>query len=84
MQLAARTHSILGLVAATKAGVGITTLPTALGDAEHDLQRILPVPELTRAWRLLVHPDARHEPRVAEFFDSVAEEGSTMHAILTG
>jgi len=32
-QLAARTHSVLGLVAATKAGVGITALPIALGDA---------------------------------------------------
>ena len=48
---AARSNSVLGLVSAAKSGIGVAALPTALGDAEPDLVRILgPVPELTRAW----------------------------------
>ena len=82
---AARSNSVLGLVSAAKSGIGVAALPTALGDAEPDLVRILgPVPELTRAWRLLTHPDARHLPRVAAFFDFVASEADALKPVLTG
>ena len=54
--MAARNTSVLGLVSAVKSGVGIGLLPTALGDAEPDLLRVLPVPELARSWRLLCIP----------------------------
>ncbi|MGL3107853.1 LysR family transcriptional regulator [Bradyrhizobium sp. BR 1432] len=82
---AARSISVLGLVSSAKAGVGIATLPIALGDAEVDLVRVLePVPELTRAWRLLTYPDARHLPRVGAFFDFVASEADALKPILTG
>ena len=58
-RIAARSDSVLGLVSAVKAGVGVAALPIALGDAEPDLARVLPpIPDLTRAWRLLVDPDA--------------------------
>ena len=84
-QYAARSNSVLGLVSAAKSGIGVAALPTALGDAEPDLVRILgPVPELTRAWRLLTHPDARHLPRVAAFFDFVASEADALKPVLTG
>ena len=57
----------------------------ALGDAEPDLLRVLgPIPELTRSWRLLVHPDLRRIPRIAAFFDFVAEEREALKSILTG
>src|SRR5690606_34515318 len=36
-QFAARSDSVLGLVSAAKAGVGVAVLPIALGDAEPDL-----------------------------------------------
>lgn len=84
-QYAARSDSVLALVSAAKAGVGVATLPIALGDSEPDLVRVLdPIPELTRAWRLLTHPDARHLRRVAAFFDFVELEADTLQPILTG
>ena len=83
--VAARNNSILGLVYAVKSGVGIAPLPTALGDAESDLVRVLgPIPELARSWRLLTHPDLRQTPRVAAFFDFIIKELETLRPILTG
>lgn len=82
---AARTDSVLGLVSAAKAGIGVAALPIALGDSEPELVRVLaPVAELTRPWRVLAHPDARRLPRVAAFFDFLAAEGDALRPILTG
>ena len=62
----ARNNSVLGLVYSAKAGIGLAALPTALGDAEPDLVRVLgPIPELARIWRVLTTPELRHTPRVA-------------------
>lgn len=83
--MAARNNSVLGLVSSVKSGVGLGPLPTALGDAEPDLVRVLgPIPELTRSWRLLTHPDNRRVPRIAAFFDFIIEERDTIRSILTG
>ena len=80
-----RNNSVLGLVSAVKSGAGIGPLPTALGDAEPDLVRVLgPVPELTRSWRLLTHPDLRRVPRIAAFFDYIVEQRDALKPILTG
>ncbi len=63
-RIVARNDSVLGLLYAVKSGVGVAALPTALGDAEEDLVRAFgPVPELSRIWRLLAHPDQRRTPR---------------------
>lgn len=84
-QYAARSDSVLGLVSAAKAGVGIAALPIALGDSEPELVRVLePIAELNRAWRLLTHPDARRLPRVEAFFDFIMSEADTLRPILTG
>lgn len=81
----ARSNSVLGLISAVRTGVGIAPLPIALGDAEPDLVRVLgPIPELTRAWRLLCHPDQRHSRRVSAFFDFIVEEVDALKPILTG
>jgi len=81
----ARSNSILGLVYSVKAGVGLAPLPTALGDAEPDLVRVLgPIPELARIWRVLAMPDLRHTPRVAAFFDFMVDEIEALRPILTG
>jgi len=81
----ARNNSVLGLLYAVKAGVGIGPLPTALGDEEAGLVRVLgPVPELARIWRLLTTPELRRAPRVAAFFDFVVEEIEALRPILTG
>ena len=83
--IAARSNSILGLVAAVKSGLGLGALPTALGDAEPDLVRLFgPVAGLTRAWRILAHPDVRSSARVSAFFDFVIAESAALKGILTG
>lgn len=84
-KIVARNDSVLGLVYAAKAGVGVAPLPTALGDAEADLVRVLgPIPELARIWRLLTTAELRRTPRVAAFFDFIVEEIDTLKPILTG
>jgi DNA-binding transcriptional LysR family regulator len=84
-RIAARNNSILGLVYSAKAGLGLAPLPTAIGDAEPDLVRVLgPIDELTRIWRVLVAPDQRKTPRVAAFFDFVVDHIDALRPILTG
>ena len=82
---AARNTSVLGLIYAAKAGVGVAPLPMSLGDAEPDLVRVIgPVPELTRAWRILTHPDLRHTARISTFFSFILNESEALRPILTG
>ncbi len=82
---AARNTSVLGLIYAAKAGVGVAPLPMSLGDAEPDLVRVLgPVPELTRAWRILTHPDQRNTARISAFFAFILSESDALRPILTG
>lgn len=84
-EMVARSNSVLGLLYSVKSGVGVAPLPTALGDAEHDLARVFgPVPELTRIWRLLVRPELRHVPRIAAFFDFIVEEIDALRPVLSG
>jgi DNA-binding transcriptional LysR family regulator len=81
----ARNDSVLGLVYSAKAGLGLAALPTALGDAEPDLLRVLgPIPELTRIWRVLTTHELRHTPRVSAFFEFVADQAQALRPILTG
>lgn len=83
--IASRNNSILGLINSVKADLGVAALPMALGDKEAELVRIIgPVPELTRAWRILAHPDIRKTPRVSAFFDFIGNETETLRPILTG
>jgi DNA-binding transcriptional LysR family regulator len=84
-KIAARNNSVLGLVYAVKSGIGLGPLPTAIADDQENLVRVLgPIPELARSWRLLTHPNLRHTPRIAAFFDFIAEERAALKAIFTG
>ena len=84
-EIAARSNSVLGLVSAAKSGIGLAPLPTAIGDNEPALVKVLgPIPELTRNWRLLTHPDLRHTPRVSAFFEFINDEIASLRPILTG
>lgn len=84
-KIVARNNSVLGLMYAVKSGVGIGPLPTPIADADSDLVRILgPIPELSRSWRLLAHPDVRRTPRVAAFFDFIVGEKEALKSILAG
>lgn len=81
----ARNNSVLGLVYSVKAGIGLAALPTALGDAEPDLVKLLgPIPELARIWRVLTTVDLRHTPRVSALFDFLVDEVEALRPILTG
>ena len=81
----ARNTSVPGLVNSAKAGLGLAPLPTALGDAEPDLVRVLgPIPELARIWRVLTTPALRHTPRVAALFDFLVDEVDALRPIITG
>jgi DNA-binding transcriptional LysR family regulator len=84
-KLAARSDSVLGLLYSAKAGIGIAPLPTALGDAEPELVRVLgPVDALTRSWRVLTTPELRHTAAVAAFFDFLTEDVERLRPIITG
>lgn len=84
-KIVARANSVLGLVSAAKSGIGVAPMPVALGDTEDDLVRLLdPIPELTRSWRILTHPDMRKTPGVSAFFDFVNDEIAALRPILTG
>jgi DNA-binding transcriptional LysR family regulator len=83
--MAARSSSVLGLIDAVKAGIGVGPLPLPLGDAEPDLVRVLgPVAELSRIWRVLTTRELRRTPRVSAFFDFIVEELDTLRPILKG
>jgi DNA-binding transcriptional LysR family regulator len=83
--IAARNNSVLGLMYAVKSGVGTGPLPTAIADMEQDLVRVLgPIPELSRSWRILTHPDLRRTPRISAFFDFIIGEREALKSILTG
>ena len=78
-------NGVLGLVSGIKSGIGIGPLPTALGDAESELIKLIgPIPELTRSWRILAHPDLRRTPRVAALFDFIVDESALLKSIFTG
>ena len=80
-----RHNSVLGLVSAIKSGIGIGPLPTALGHAESELVKLIgPIPELTRSWRILTHPDLRRTPRVAALFEFIVDESALLKSIFTG
>jgi DNA-binding transcriptional LysR family regulator len=84
-RIVARNTSILGAVAAVKAGVGLSPLPTTLGDAEETLVQVLPpVPELARSWYLLTAADLRRTPRIAAFVDHVLEDVPALREALIG
>jgi DNA-binding transcriptional LysR family regulator len=84
-RLVASSGSVLGTVAFARANLGLAALPSALGDAEPDLVRVLgPITELTRPWRMLTTRQLRRTPRVAAFFNFVAQETAALRPILTG
>ncbi len=84
-RIVSRSDSMLGTLSAVRAGVGVAPLPTTLGDAEETLVQVLPpVPELTRSWYVLTHPDLRGSPRVAAFVDHVLGDIPALRAALVG
>jgi len=84
-RVVARNASVLGVLAAVKAGVGIAPLPTTIADSESGLVQVLPpVPALQRGWYLLTRPDLRRQPRIAALFDHLVAELPALQRVLMG
>lgn len=84
-RIVVRNNSVLGVVNSAKAAMGLAALPTAIGDSEGDLLRVLgPIKELSRIWRILTTAELRRQARVATFFDYVVKEIDALRPIITG
>ncbi|MDI5986546.1 LysR family transcriptional regulator [Halomonas sp. M4R5S39] len=69
-----RVDTLLGMLAATRDGLGRAVLPCYLADAEPALTRLgEPIPELATELWLLTHPDLRRVARIRAFMAFVAE-----------
>ena len=79
-----RSNSVLGMVHAVKSGIGIGPLPTPIATQEKLVCVLGPIPELSRSWRLLTHPDLRKAPRISAFFDFIVAEREALKPVLTG
>lgn len=81
--VAATNSSVLGVLLGARSGVGLAALPAIIAEAEPGLVEVLPpIPELTRAWYLLTHPDLRRQHRIAAFFDFIIEELPALRTVL--
>ncbi len=80
-QIVSRSSSVLGLVQAVKAGVGIGPLPNVIGEEAGLVRLFGPVPQLGRTWRLLTPRRLRRTARVSTFFDFVQREQAVVRQI---
>jgi DNA-binding transcriptional LysR family regulator len=83
--VAARSGSLLGLLAAVKSGAGLALLPKGLGELDPELVRVLePQPPVTGSLYLLMHPDLRSIPRFRTFFDFFVSERKHYRSTIRG
>jgi len=82
-RIAASADTLLGMVSAVRAGLGVGMLLTLLADREDQLVRIRqPEPQLdTDVW-ILTHADLKHVPRIKLFTDFVYERMRASDAIV--
>ena len=79
-----KTHKLPQIVA-WQVSQGVTKCKCAtIAEAEGLVEVLPPVPELTRGWYLLTHPDLRRQPRIAAFFDFIVGELPALRAVLGG
>ncbi|MEX2743282.1 MULTISPECIES: LysR family transcriptional regulator [Rhizobium] len=84
-ETAATNNSVLGVLHAVMAGLGISPLPTTIANMHETLVQLsAPVEELNRGWYLLTHPDIRKTPRIIAFFDYTVDHLNTLRPLLMG
>jgi molybdate transport repressor ModE-like protein len=77
--------SLLALVAAARAGIGVAPIPCYLGDADRRLVRLAaPIPEMSSALWLLTHPDLRRVARVHAVMEFLAPLLGEKRGLLEG
>ncbi|MFC3551876.1 LysR family transcriptional regulator [Lysobacter cavernae] len=80
-----RGDSLLALLQAAKAGLGVTALPCYLGDCEPALQRIgAALPEATVPLWLITHPDLRQVRRIGVLAEFLFERLRAQAALFSG
>lgn len=80
-----RGDSLLALLQAAKAGLGVTALPCYLGDCEPALQRIgAALPEATVPLWLITHPDLRQVRRIGALAEFLFERLRAQAALFAG
>jgi DNA-binding transcriptional LysR family regulator len=81
-RVAMRCNSVLSVVHATAAGLGVGVLPCMSGDQEPKLRQVAPpVAALRRDIWLVVHPDLQHNARVRatlEFLAGIIRDGRSL------
>jgi DNA-binding transcriptional LysR family regulator len=84
-EVVARSSSIMNLISAVKAGLGVTILPCFMADPDPALVRCMgPIQGVRSDLWLLTREDLRDVPRVRAFIDFLAEYVSGMRRLLTG
>ncbi|QRN96155.1 LysR family transcriptional regulator [Archangium violaceum] len=83
--VAVRCNSLLSVVAATSAGLGVGVMPCLCGDRESGLRRVAPVvASLRRDIWLVVHADLQHNARVRATLHFLAELIQRERPLLSG
>jgi DNA-binding transcriptional LysR family regulator len=79
----ARTNSLPNLLAAVRAGLGISALPCVRGEADPQLLRCLgPNQELSSSLWLITRGDTRHEPKTRAFSSFAAAKTPVLRDLL--
>ena len=80
-----RADSLLALMQAAKAGLGVTALPCYLGDCEPALRRIgAPFPDATVPLWLITHPDLRQVRRIGALAEFLFEQLRAQAGLFSG
>ncbi|MFE1600880.1 LysR family transcriptional regulator [Methylobacterium sp. ID0610] len=84
-RIALRLDTVVSLVRAVEAGIGIAPLACLAGDRRPGLMRLTPPePDLSAGLWLLTHADLRHAARVRVFLDFVAAEIGRLRDLIEG
>ena len=84
-RIAFKVNTVLGLVDAVEAGIGIGPLPCYVADRRPGLVRLAsPDPDLAGQLWLLTHPDLRRTPRVRAVLDHLGDAITAQRAELAG
>lgn len=80
-----RANSLIALLAAARAGLGLAALPCFLGDGDRELVRVkAPIAEMATALWVLIHPDLRRTARVRAFVGFAVPELNRLRPLLEG